>query len=130
MNRFIGIEIEVVEDRLRKDKSMTKRIKLTVEDIIKLLSFVTKSTYFTFQGKLYRQIKGFAMGDPSLAIMSNFFIEELERKAIPSAPSKVGLTLWKIYVDDILEKIKKGKNTDHDGPPQHHRYHRKHQIHT
>ena len=93
---------------MNKDKSLTKRTKLKVEDIIKLLSFVTKSTYFTFQGKLYCQIEGFTTGDPLSAIMSNFFMEDLEQKAIPSAPSEVGLTLWKRYVDDILKKVKKG----------------------
>ena len=49
------------------------------------------------------------MGDPLSAIMSNFVMEELEQKAIPSAPNEIGLTLWKRYVDNILEKVKKGK---------------------
>ena len=57
------------------------------------------------------------MGDPLSAIMSNVFMEDLGQKAIPSTHSEVGLTLWKRYVDDIFEKVKKEKNTDHDGPP-------------
>ena len=113
MSRFtntpVEVTLKVVEERLNKDKSLTKRTKLTVEDIIKLLNFITKSTYFTFQGKLYCQIESFAMGDPLSAIMSNFFMEDLEQKVIPSAPGEVCLTLWQRYVDDILEMVKRGK---------------------
>ena len=48
------------------------------------------------------------MGDPLSAIMSGFFMEDLEKKAIATAPEDCGLSLWKRYVDDILEKVKTG----------------------
>ena len=39
--------------------------------------------------------------------MSNIFMEDLEEKAIETAPAECGLSLWKRYVDDIMEKIKR-----------------------
>ena len=48
------------------------------------------------------------MGDPLSALMSNIFMEDLEQRAISSAPGECGLTLWRRYVDDILNKVKIG----------------------
>lgn len=56
------------------------------------------------------------MGDPLSLIMCGFFMEHLEKEAITSAPEKYRPTLWKQYVDDILEKVKAGNTqqlTDH-----------------
>ena len=100
--------LDIVRRRLEHDKTLRRRTKLKVEDIMKILSFVTKSTYFMFQGVIYKQVEGFAMGDPLSAVMSNIFMEDLESQAIPSAPTECALSLWKCYVDDIPEKIKTG----------------------
>lgn len=40
--------------------------------------------------------------------MSGFFMEDVEKKAIATAPEDDRLSLWKRYVDDILEKVKIG----------------------
>ena len=104
----VNATLTIVRKRLEADKTLKKRTKLTVDDIMELLSFVTKATYFQFNGILYKQVEGFAIGDPLSAVMSNLFMEDLEQKAIPTAPPECGLSLWKRYVDDILEKIKRG----------------------
>ena len=52
------------------------------------------------------------MGDPLSAIMCGFFMEDLEEKDITSALEEYRPTLWKRYVNDILEKVKAG-HTDH-----------------
>ena len=112
----VDVTINIVHNRLLTDKTLRKRTNLTVQDIVQLLSFVAKSTYFTFMGTVYRQKEGFAMGDPLSAIMSGFFMEDLEARAIATAPAECRLSLWRRYVDDILEKIKAGYTqtlTDH-----------------
>lgn len=56
------------------------------------------------------------MGHPLSAITCGFFMEDLEKKAITLAPEECRPTLWKRYMDDILEKVKAGhtkKLTDH-----------------
>ena len=52
------------------------------------------------------------MGDPLSAIMSGYFMEDLEKQAIATAPEACRLSLWKRYVDDILEKVRIG-HTQH-----------------
>lgn len=46
------------------------------------------------------------MGDLLSAIMSGFFMEDLESRAMATAPADCRMSLWKRYVDGILEKIK------------------------
>ena len=51
-----------------------------------------------------------------LKCVANFFMEWLEQQAIATAPIDCKPKLWKRYVDDILEIIKRGKVealTDH-----------------
>ena len=108
--------LKIVRKRLEADKTLKKRTQLTVDNIMELLTFCTKNTYFKFNGKIYKQTKGFAMGDPLSALMSNMFMEDLEEKAISTAPVECGLKLWKRYVDDILNQINSGTTqtlTDH-----------------
>ncbi len=52
----------------------------------------------------------------SCPIVSNLFMEHLEQSAIATVPLEIWPTLWKRYVDDILEIIKKAMSqrlTDH-----------------
>ena len=56
------------------------------------------------------------MGSPVSPILANFFTEWLEQQVIATAPIDCKPKLWKRYVDDILEIIKRGKveaRTDH-----------------
>ena len=56
------------------------------------------------------------MGSPVSPIVADLYIEFPEHEAIASASLTIKPTLWKRYVDDILEKIQKGELqnlTDH-----------------
>ena len=90
--------------------------KLTSGDVVQLLEFILTTTYFTFRGKIYRQLFGTAMGSPVSPIAANIFMEDLEQKAIATAPPDCRPKLWLRYVDDILEVVKKDsvqQLTDH-----------------
>lgn len=81
-----------------------------------LTEFIATTTYFSFRGQLFKQKFGAAMGSPVSPILANFFMEWLKQQAIATAPIDCKPKLWKRYVDDILEIIKRGKVeglTDH-----------------
>jgi len=46
------------------------------------------------------------MGSPVSPLVANMFMEHLERKLLDTAPEDV--KLWKRYMNDILEVVKKG----------------------
>jgi len=101
--------LKVVRDRLEHDRTLHDRTLLTVNDIMKLLEFVCTTTYFSFDGTIYQQCFGTAMGSPVSPVLANLYMEWLEQKANSTAPSEIRPTLWKRYVDDIIEVVPKDK---------------------
>ena len=62
-----------------------------------------------FRGQVYQQKFSTSMGSPVSPIVANRFMEDLEQRAMESASGDFRPTLWKHYVDDTLEVIKRGK---------------------
>ena len=68
-------------------------------DIILLLEFCLKNTYFSFQDQFYEQVEGAAMGSPVSPIVANLYMEYLEQKAPSTAPTP---RFWHRFVDDTF----------------------------
>ena len=79
--------ISIIKKLLEEDKNLHQRTTMTVKQISYLLEFCLRTTYFTFQGKMYEQIKGAAMGSPISPLVANLFMEDLETRALATAPS-------------------------------------------
>ena len=77
---------------------------ITKSEIKELLNICTKSVHFTFEGNIYVQNDGVAMGLPLGPILANIFMVELERSVIPTLMDK--MKCWTRYVDDTLCYIK------------------------
>ena len=78
--------LQIIKDLLVKDNTLKERTVMDVEDIILLLEFCLKNTYFSFQGQFYEQVEGAAMGSPVSPIVANLYMEYLEQKALSTAP--------------------------------------------
>ena len=65
-----------------------------------MLSICLKTTYFLYDGTIYAQVEGAAMGSPVSPIVANLFMEWFEESAIATFMYEV--TLWKRYVDDTI----------------------------
>ena len=103
--------LDIVKDRLDKgglkEYNKTYDFNLQSADVIELLDFILSTTYFTFRDKIYRQLFGAAMDSPVSPLAANIFMEHLEETAIATAPMNIKPKLWKRYVDDILEVVRK-----------------------
>ena len=77
--------LNIIKDLLDKDNTLKERTVMEVRDIILLLKFCLKNTYFSFQGQFYEQVEGAAMGSPVSPIVANLYMEYLEQKALSTA---------------------------------------------
>ena len=91
--------INIVQQRLIKDPTLPQRTQMSIPQIVTLLEFCLKNTYFLFQGTYYEQVHGAAMGSPISPLIANLFMEEFEAKALQTVPTS---TLWLRLVDDTL----------------------------
>ena len=95
--------IQLLADKAFKNNWFNEKNKLNIKktDLIKLLTLATKHQLFQFNGKLYEQVDGVAMGSPLGPLMANAFMCSLEEKLSKSnnLPS-----FYNRYVDDTLTK--------------------------
>ena len=82
--------LNIIKDLLDKDTTLKERTVMEVGDIILLLEFCLKNTYFSFQGLFYEQVEGAAMGSPVIPIVANLYMEYLEQKSSKYCPSPPG----------------------------------------
>ena len=103
--------LNIIKDLLEKDHTLRERTVLAVSDIILLLEFCLKNTYFSFQGQgqFYEQVEGAAMGSPVSPIVANLCMEYLEQKTLSTAPHPPGsgTGLWMIPLSSTRKSINK-----------------------
>ena len=73
---------------------------MTPEQVRYLLAVCLQTTYFIFEGVIYSQVEGAAMGSPVSPIMANIFMERFDEHAIETFTFE--LKLWRRYVDDTM----------------------------
>ena len=77
----------IIKDLLEKDHTLKERTVMEISDIILLLEFCLKNTYFSFQDQFYEQVEGAAMGSPASPIVANLYMEYLETKSSKYCPT-------------------------------------------
>ena len=110
---FTSVPIEpaivIIKKLLEEDKNLHQRTTMTVNQISCLLEFCRTTTYCTFQGRMFEQVKRAAMGSPISPIVANLFMEDLETKTLSTAP--LPPTLWERFVDDTVIIIQDHRKT-------------------
>ena len=79
--------IEIILNRVYKKNEIST--DMTKSEMKELLNLCTKSVHFTFDGNIYVQNDGVAMGSPSGPVLANIFLVELERSVIPTLMGKM-----------------------------------------
>ncbi|XP_072041441.1 uncharacterized protein [Amphiura filiformis] len=98
--------LKVVKECLNNDTTLSERTNLNVDQIVELVSICLNTTYFSYQGKFYKQQHGVAMGSPVSPIVVNLCMESFEQQALQSYPG-VKPRLWLRFVDDTFVSIER-----------------------
>ena len=107
---FNNTPINETLDIIKKQETDTKlklRTNLNVDNILELLKFIVTTTYFSYRGTIYQQKFGTTIGSLVSPVIANLFMEWLEQQAILAAPITCITELWKRYVDDVVEVVRK-----------------------
>ena len=87
-----------------------------------MLTLATKESYFLFDGELYQQVEGVAMGSPLGSTIANIFLCHYEDIWLRNCSLECKPSYYKRYVDDIfvlfesesqVESFKNCMNTCH-----------------
>ena len=76
---------------------------MLLEDITDLLSFCLNITQLVFEGTYYKQIFATATGSPVSAVIANLVMEDIEHRALTTAP--VSHSFWKRFVYAVISAV-------------------------
>ncbi|XP_036344817.1 uncharacterized protein LOC118754057 [Rhagoletis pomonella] len=88
---------------------MGKMKREAVTEIINALKVTLKQNYFRFNNKIYKQINGLGIGNPTSAILMEVFMQTLEEKYMKNLLTNLGVKFYARYVDDVICLIEGNK---------------------
>ena len=96
--------LDLVHMKLSTDQSLGDKTEMTAKEVIELLKICVCNTYFVFNGVLYGQVSGLAIGASCSGFMADIFMERIEVRALSTFtnPPK----FWCRFVDDAFANRK------------------------
>jgi hypothetical protein len=86
-------------DEFMKEQNVPNDMRAFIND---LLAFIMRHSYLIYQGRIYHQINGAAMGAAEAPIYANIFVYMLERPIVQQFTAMNKLHIYRRYLDDIF----------------------------
>ena len=96
-----GVGIEMILQRVSPTNPPTSRSRPFKNMLRDLMRIVLGDNHFSFNGKLYTQKKGVAIGTKCAPHLANIFLASLEKKALNTWEGTPPIK-WLRFIDDIL----------------------------
>ena len=106
----VELALAVAKRRLQDDNSLRGWTSLNVDDVMRLLEFCLSATYMSFQGSMFQQTYGMAMGSLVSVTVAHLVMEDIEERAL--ATTETPPRFWKRYVDDTCTALPSHKVND------------------
>lgn len=108
---FTNIPRDLAKSSIRnKWHNISRFTKIPIDRFLQLVDFMFDTTYFKFNGKLYKLIFGTPMGASASPIIAQYVMDELLDNCLQSLNFNVPMI--KKYVDDIVCMIPSGKENE------------------
>ena len=102
--------LAIIRDLLGNDKDLDKKTKIPLKTLLEITELLLTRTWFTFNGKIYSQTDGVAMGGPASSVVAEIYMQGHESTALTTTTS--GPKLWEKFVDDVFSIIKEDNLTE------------------
>ena len=95
---------------MENDGTLSDRTPLSPKNVLDLLEFLVRTTFFIFNSAYYQQTEGVAMGGPPSSIIAEIYMHWTETTALTTTSHLP--KVWQRYVDDVFSIIRKSNLHD------------------
>ena len=97
----IQFALDCVKKFIEDNEEIFEKTRLVIDEIMALLKFAMNASFFKYDGKFYKQIKGTPMGSPASVVIAEIVMQALEKTIFDNISYK----FWYRYVDDVIACI-------------------------
>ena len=91
--------MNAIHQNLINDATLKERTKFEPNEINDLLEICVSETYFVFNRKLYRKLKGLAIGTSTSGFAADIYVKTIERTALAKFVDPP--FFWVRFMDDV-----------------------------
>ncbi|VEL18957.1 unnamed protein product [Protopolystoma xenopodis] len=98
--------VSALMEILEREEDILEAERIRKESLTRLINLTVSTTYLTFNGNIYKQIFGLPMGHPLSPLLSNVYMDNLERE-FGKSPLQPRVLMR--YLDDYFALWSHGK---------------------